>query len=157
MKKFAVLFAFTLVAAGCRGQVTSNPTIFSCLPASDPSYVKIGTATNLGSTDTHPAAQSWCYTVQSTIGPQTSLPSIIAGPFATSGSNSVALTWQAPGSGPIPTGYAIWRAPAAQSTILAPVLVNGQLAEVKPALPVPDNARKAYALLERPVLTGRVR
>jgi hypothetical protein len=157
MKRTYALLAFALIAVGCRGQVPPNPTVATCPASTGTAYALISSPTALTVTDTHPAAGSYCYIAQSTIGPQVSVPSNIAGPFTTSGSNSVLLTWNAPTTGPAPTGYAISRAPAIQSTIIAPALVNVTVAEVKPALIAPDAARGVYARLEQPVLVGKVR
>lgn len=155
MKRFA--FALALIAAGCHAQVPPNPTVFTCPASTGSAYALIGSPTALTYTDTHPASGTYCYIVQSTIGGQVSVPSNIAGPFTTSGSNSVLLTWNAPTTGPAPTGYAMSRAAAVQSTLLAPALVNGQVAEVKPALSLPDSPRPVYALLTAPELRGKVR
>ena len=156
MKRISVLLSLVLVAVGCRGQVPPNPTVSTCPASTGTAYALISSPTGLTVTDTHPAAGTYCYIAQSTIGAQISVPSNIAGPFVLSGANSVLLTWNAPTIGPAPNGYAISRAPAIQSTILAPALVNGTVAEVKPALVVPDAARGVYARLEQPVLNGGV-
>jgi hypothetical protein len=156
MKRVYALFTVALVAVGCKAQVPPNPTVSTCPASTGTVYALISSPTTLTYTDTHPAAGSYCYIAQSTTGTQVSVPSNIAGPFTTSGSNSVLLTWQAPTTGPAPTGYAISRAPATQSTIIAPALVNGQLAEVKPALKPNEGAELAYAI--RPMqLKGAVR
>lgn len=157
MKRFALALAFTLAAVGCHSQVPPNPTVYSCPVSTGSAYTLVGSPTGLSYTDSKPAAGVYCYIAQSTIGTQVSVPSNIAGPFTLSGSNSTALSWNAPTSGPAPTAYAISRAPAIQSTILAPSLVNGQLAEVKPAMAVPESAKPAYALLTAPKLTAQVR
>lgn len=156
MKRFALIPILALVAVGCRGQVPPNQTVATCPASTGTAYALISSPTALTVTDTHPAAGTYCYIAQSTIGPQISVPSNIAGPFVLSGSNSTILTWNAPTTGPAPTGYAISRAPATQSTIIAPALVNGTVAEVKPALATPDAARGVYARLEPVLLKGSV-
>ena len=157
MKRLVIALVLSSVAVGCHSQLPPNPTVFSCPAATGAAYASVSSPTGLSYQDTHPAAGTYCYIAQSTIGAQISTPSNIAGPFTTSGANSVQLTWNAPTTGPAPTAYAISRAPAIQSTILAPTLVNGVLAEVKPALPMPDAQRGVYALLDAPVLKGSVR
>ena len=157
MKRFALIPLLALVAVGCRGQVPPNPTVATCPASNGSAYVLVSSPTALTVTDTHPAAGTYCYIVQSTIGAQVSVPSNIAGPLTTNGSNSVALTWNAPTTGPAPTGYAMSRANAVQSTLIAPALVNGTVAEVKPALVTPDAQKPAYALMDAPVLRGKVR
>lgn len=157
MKRFAFALTIALAAVGCHSQVPPNPTVYSCPASTGTAYASISTPVALTYTDTHPSAGTYCYIVQSTIGAQVSVPSNIAGPFTTSGANSVALNWNAPTSGPAPTGYALSRAAALQTTILAPALVNGQLAEVKPALVLPTTKQGIYAMLETPVLRGKVR
>jgi hypothetical protein len=152
--------AVLLVAVGCRAQVPPNPTVFTCPPSSGTAYTPLNQsnqATGLTYTDTHPAANTYCYVAQSAIGAQVSVPSNIAGPFTVSGSNSVLLTWLAPTTGPAPTGYAISRAIATQATILAPSLVNGTMASVQPAVKEPDQAQAAYAALRPMQLKGAVR
>ena len=157
MKRFALTLAFALVAVGCHGQLPPNPTINTCQVATGAAYTPIGSTSASTLTDTHPPAGSWCYIQQSTLGTQVSVPSNIAGPYTTSGSNSVALTWNMPTSGPTPTGSTISRAPAIQSTINPATLVNGNVAEVKPALVTPDTKAGVYALLSAPNLRGSVR
>ena len=145
MKRLSLIFA--LVAIGCHAQVPPNPTAYTCPASTGTAYTLIGSPTALTYTDTHPAAGVYCYIVQSTIGSQVSVPSNIAGPFTVSGSNSILLTWNAPTTGPAPTCYAMSRAQAIQSTILAPALVNGQVAEAK------TEPTQVYAML----LKGKVR
>ena len=157
MKRIAILSTLALVAVGCHGQLPPNPTTFTCPSSTGTAYTLISSPTALTVTDTHPAAGTNCYIAQSTIGTQVSQPSNISGPFTMTGSNSVILTWTAPTSGPVPTAYAISRAPAVATTLLAPALVNGTLAEVKPALVTPESAKQVYALMQAPVLRGSVR
>jgi len=160
MKRIALVSLFALVAAGCRGQVPPNPTVFTCPSTSGTAYTPLNQSsqsTGLAYTDSKPAANTYCYTVQSAIGAQVSLPSNVAGPFTVSGTNSVALTWIAPASGPVPTGYVMSRGLATQSTILAPSLVNGSLASVQPALKPNEQVASFYAALRPMQLKGSVR
>lgn len=128
MKRILVLTALILVlycTAGCKAQIPSNPTTYTCPVSTGTAYTPLNQAspaTGLAYTDTKPAAGQYCYIAQSVNGSQTSVPSNTAGPLTTSGSNSVDLTWIAPTSGTTPTGYVISRASAVASTILAPAL-----------------------------------
>lgn len=163
MKCIAVLILASL-AVGCHSQQQSNPTVNTCKVASGGVYVTLNIAapsTGLSYTDTHPAAGAYCYVAQSVVSTtgQISDPSNIAGPFVLSGANSTQLSWTAPASGTAPTGYIISRAPAASSTLLAPSITNGQVAQtVQPALPAPLHAKPKYlASIEAPTLTAVVR
>lgn len=152
------LAALLLIPAGCRAQSNSNPTVYSCQPTTGSLYAALNQnsqTTALNYTDTHPPAGVYCYYAQSTIGAQISLASNTAGPFTLSGTNSAQLTWTGPVSGPAPTGYLVSRAPATASTLLAPILGTGNVAEVKPALSAPDDAKPAYALVSDPPLKLR--
>ena len=162
MKKTNLLLSLILGIAvvGCHAQLPPNPTTYSCPPSSGTAYSALNSstpATGLTYNDTHPAAGTYCYIVQSVID-QTgqprgiSLPSNIAGPFTLSGTNTTALTWNAPTTGPTPTGYVMSRAAAISSTLIAPALVNGTVAsDVKPALPSIEGAKPTYLSLAEPL------
>lgn len=151
------LFAVSLV--GCHAQPTPKPTVYTC-PAPG-SYVALNQATpatGLTYTDTHPAAGTYCYVATSYLAStgQLSDPSNVAGPFTVNGTNSVLLTWNAPTVPPTPSGYILSRIPATQTTLFAPSLVNGNVAEVKPALPLQDAVETAYAPNHPVRLGGKV-
>jgi hypothetical protein len=146
MKRILLLTAAMLALAGCHAvsQVPPNPTVNTCPPSNGSAYSAISGSTTAPLaattvTDTKPVAGTYCYIVQSAIPStaQVSVPSNTAGPYTTSGSNSVLLTWNAPTSGPTPTGYIILRAPAVSSTLLAPALGNGSVAETNPLTTTP--------------------
>lgn len=127
-----VLIAGVLFVAGCHGQIPPNPTAYTCPASSGTIYTPLNQSTpaaGLTFTDSKPAAGVYCYIAQSTLGTQVSNPSNTAGPLTLSGTNSTSLTWSAPGSGPVPSGYVISRAPAIASTILAPALGTGTVAK----------------------------
>lgn len=135
MKK--ILVAMTIVLASltaCHAQVPPNPTVYSCPSSTGTAYTPINQSsptTSLAYTDTHPAAGAYCYIVQSEIGAQVSLPSNIAGPFTLSGSNSTSLTWTIPSGSSTPSGYYVSRALATASTLGAPTLGSGTVAQVQ--------------------------
>lgn len=166
IQTLVILFGI-LVVAGCRAQVQSNPTITVCPPTTSGNYYVALNATapvsGLTYSDVHPAAGSYCYVVQSVAGLQTSLPSNIAGPNVLSGSNSTRLNWNPPALCAVgdatcvnPTGYMVLRAVAISSTLYAPTAITGTVAEVKPALVMPENKRPVYSMLEPLRLTGSV-
>lgn len=158
--KIALSAVVLLLALGCNAQVPSNPTVSKCADPSTTTYAPLNQAlpaSGLAYTDSKPAAGTYCYLAQSANGAQVSTASNVAGPFTTNGANSVALTWDAPTTGVVPTGYILSRAPAITSTILAPNLKSGSVAEVKPALPVIESQEPVYAMVKAPTLKGRVR
>lgn len=175
MKKSLVVFLLMIlgVAAGCRngnGQISPNPNSYSCPPSNGTAYTSIGTTTGaLTLSDLNPVpGVQYCYIVQATspnnppsLPPLVSLPSNTTGPITvtgTVGSTKVRLDWLAPTSGVPPTGYTASRAVAIQTTILAPTLNNGQLAEVQPALPIVDTAKSTYLAIVEPLkLTAKIK
>jgi len=123
-------FVAGIFSVGCHAQVPPNPTgtTYTCPAATGAAYSPLNQsspATGLAYADTKPAAGTYCYVAQADAsGGLVSLPSNIAGPFTTSGTNSVDLTWTAPTSGATPTGYVISRvvATATTTTVNAPTL-----------------------------------
>lgn len=138
MKKLLFSLFAMLFTVGCHAQVNPNPTVYTCPASTGTAYTPLNQsspATGLTYTDSTPAAGSYCYIAQSVISStgQVSAPSNIAGPFTLSGSNSVALTWTAPTTGPTPTGYIISRAVATASTLSPPTLGTGTTVSQTPA------------------------
>jgi hypothetical protein len=126
---FAVLASLAIlsIAAGCHGQVPSNPTVYSCPPTSSGSWTALQTpsteVTGMSFQDAGSGAGNWAYVVESVINTvtpaQESLPSncVVVSP---TGSQKVNLTWNAPTSGPTPTGYIVYRIAAIATTLGAP-------------------------------------
>lgn len=163
MKQIVMLLAFAAITVGCKAQIPPNPTVFTCPAVGTYAALNQATpATGLTYTDTHPAAGTYCYIAQSVDAAtgQISVTSNIAGPFTLSGSNSTLLTWTPPTSGPTPSGYVLSRAAAVSSTLIAPVLGAGSVAQnVTPALPMQETQKPTYlAAIKAPaILTARVR
>lgn len=141
MKRYLALLIVMLAAAlGCKAQIPPNPTVLACPAATGSTYTPVNQsspATGTTYADT-PAAGNWCYIAQSQNNtftpPLQSVPSNVAGPFTTTAntsSNTVDLSWTAPTTGVAPTGYVISRAPATLTTITAPALGAGTIAEVR--------------------------
>ena len=141
MKNVFAAIAIVVLLAGCHKgntQIPSNPSVSNC-PAAVPNgtaYTPLNQsapATVLNYSD-NPGVGTWCYVAQSVKGSNTSDPSSTTAPLVFTASNhSVSLTWQAPSSGPTPSGYVISRAPAVVQTLGAPNLQPGTVAEnVKP-------------------------
>ena len=138
---FVLAAAFGWLSVGCHAQVPPNPTTttYTCPATTGTLYAALNQAspaTGLTYTDSKPAAGTYCYIAQSELGTAVSLPSNTAGPFTTSGSNSVDLTWVAPTTGTAPAGYYISRAPATATVVTenAPTLGAGTVAAIEPSL-----------------------
>lgn len=139
MKNVILLAAILSTSVGCHSQIQPNPTVLTCPAATGSTYAALNQsspAAALTYTDS-PAAGNWCYIAQSVLGSNSSVPSNISGPFTTNGTQKVDLTWQAPSSGPIPSGYVLSRVAAIQSTLGAPALgTNPTIADnFKPVSP----------------------
>lgn len=135
MKQLAIAIAFLALAVGCSGQVPPNPTSYSCPSSSGTAYTPLNQSsptTSLTYTDSKPSAAVYCYIAQSVAGSQVSVPSNTAGPFTVATGQSVQLSWTAPTTGTVPTGYVLSRAPAVSSTINPPALGSGSVAENRP-------------------------
>lgn len=132
MKKLALSLFMVLFAVGCHAQVTPNPTVYTPPVTTGTAYTPLdqsSPAAGTTYTDSTPPAGTYYYIAQSVITStnQSSAPSNVAGPFTTSGTNSVDLTWTLPTTGPTPTGVIISRAPAIVSTLTAPTLGTGSV------------------------------
>lgn len=146
----AMGLALLAASAGCRAQVPPNPTVYTCPTATGLAYTPLNqssAATGLTYTDANPAAGQYCYIAQSTLAStgQISGPSNIAGPFDVTTGKSVDLTWNAPTTGPAPSGYILSRAAATASTLGAPALGTGSVAENVMPLE-PSSGAKTLAL-----------
>lgn len=148
MKKIMRWFLLTpllLIATGCPAQVTVNPTVYTCngvttftpLNASSP-------ATGTEYADINPGAGPFCYIIQSTNGAGgNSAASNVSGPTATTASDpNIIADWKAPTSGVVPAGYILSRAPAIQTSILAPSTLtttsSTAVAQVQPETKAPE-------------------
>lgn len=146
----ALMLAMGCLAVGCRAQIPVNPTVYTCPVTTGTAYTPLNQttpATGTSYSDTTATAGEWCYIAQSVLGGQSSAPSNTAGPVNfLSTDQSVAVSWTAPTSGPTPSGYAVSRAPATASTILAPTLSTSPTVSgnVKPALPEMPAAQLTY-------------
>lgn len=141
MKHIVFFLALAVAAIGCRAQVPPNPTSYNCPSSSGSNYTPLNPsspASGLTYTDTPTTAGHYCYIAQSVITStgQISTPSNTAGPLnitTLTGAKSVALSWNAPTTGPTPDGYVLSRAPAISSTVIAPNLGGGSVAEIQQA------------------------
>ena len=153
IKRNAVLAAILLASVvGCKGQPTPNPIIKTCAPATG-NYVSVGTTLTATLTfNDHPTPGDWCYVVSATLldghvsAPSNSVLATITGSV---GSTTVGLKWKVPTTGPTPDGYTVSRAQATTTTLSAPPLDPGTVAQVRPALVTPHTPQLAYG----PVLT----
>lgn len=133
MRKTALAFSLLLLTltAGCHAQQPVVP-LNSCPAVTGTVYQALNLAapvTALTYTDSSVTTGSWCYMVQSEINTQTpaamSGPSNVAGPVNVLAGYLVNVTWNAPTTGPAPTGYVISRAAAVQTFLTAPAAVSG--------------------------------
>lgn len=137
MKYAIATLAFLMAAIGCRAQVPPNPTVFVCQPSTGSAYTPLNApngSLSLSQSDTPAAAGQYCYIAEAVIAStgQVSIPSNIIGPFnitTLTGAKTVNITITPASSGPAPTGYVISRALAMASTLNAPALGNGSLAQ----------------------------
>ena len=142
---FVAVLALTL-SVGCHAQIPSNPGVTSC-PVAVPNgntYAPLNQSTPASglSYSDNPGAGNWCYIAQSVKGANSSDPSNTTAPLLfTAANHSVGLSWSAPTSGPVPTGYVISRAPAVVQTLGAPNLQTPVVA----AVDKPKNTELALA------------
>lgn len=132
MKRTAFILSMLLASVlGCKAQIPSNPNASSCPSVNTGTWTALETsATEITTTslnDTSVTQGTWCYAVTAIINTQTpilqSVPSNVFMAVVPSGT-SENLIWQAPASGPVPTGYVMYRIAAIQTTLAAPSSLN---------------------------------
>lgn len=157
MKRILAVLFSVLAVAGCRAQVPSNPTTYSCPAATTGTWTALETAstevTGLTSTDT-PGTGNWCYaatSINNTTSPiGQSVASNVVLVTTTASLPVVDLSWTAPTTGTTPTGYILYRIAATASTITAPALATPTTvaANAKPLL-APPATQQVAAVVRR--------
>jgi len=140
------------LSVGCHAQIPSNPSVLTCPASTGTAYMPLNASTpaaGLTYSD-NPGVGNWCYVAQSVLGANSSVPSNTTGVLQFASSNhSIGLSWTAPTTGPAPSGYVISRAAAVLTTLGAPNLGGGTVAENV----APDTKQPA---LVAPVLTAKL-
>jgi len=128
MKKSVLLLSILLATVlGCKAQIPTNPTVFSCQSVNTGTWTALETSVNEVTTtstvDSTVTQGTWCYAVtaiDNTQNPvQQSVPSNVAMVVVPSGT-TVNLSWNAAVGGPHPTGYLVYRIAAIQTTLAPP-------------------------------------